>query len=127
LEENPMKILVIDDSRFQRSQLTRMLGQLGHEVIGAGNGQEGLVMLLQEGPDVVLCDLLMPVLDGFGFLAMVKAQAIPTPVIVASADVQNSTRELCFQLGARSFVTKPCSAEDLEAVLQPLGMLEGQP
>ena len=122
-----MKILVVDDARFQRNQVTRMLQGLGHSVIEASNGQEGYVKLMQVGPDVVLCDLLMPVMDGFAFLAMVQKNAIATPVIVASADVQNSTREQCFQLGARGFLNKPCTPQTLAAALRDLPAREEQP
>ena len=113
-----MKVLIIDDARFQRGQMTRMLTELGHTVIEATNGQEGFVRLLQDGPDVVICDLLMPVMDGQTFLATVQKNHIETPVIVVSADVQISTREQCFQLGARAFINKPCNSKDLAEALK---------
>lgn len=116
-----MKILIIDDARFQRGQMTRMLTELGHTVIEAANGQEGYVTLLQEGPDAVFCDLLMPVLDGRGFLAAVQKNQIQTPVVIVSADVQTSTKEQCARLGARAFINKPCSAADLGAALKAIG------
>ena len=115
-----MKILIIDDARFQRGQMTRMLTELGHTVIEAAHGQEGYVKLLQEGPDVVFCDLLMPVMDGQGFLAAIQKNQVPTPVIIVSADVQTSTKEQCAQLGARAFINKPCTAKDLAEALKAL-------
>jgi CheY-like chemotaxis protein len=94
-----VKILIIDDARFQRGQMARMLGELGHTVIEAANGQEGYMKLCTEGPDAVVCDLLMPVMDGIAFLTMVQKHQIQTPIIVASADVQLTTREQVQSLG----------------------------
>jgi CheY-like chemotaxis protein len=114
-----LKILVIDDSRFQRAQLAWMLGELGHEVLEAPDGQEGLRLLEAQAPDLALCDLLMPVMDGREFLAQVQRSGLATPVLVLSADVQSSTREACRTLGARGFLTKPCSPEDLATAIRP--------
>lgn len=115
-----MKILIIDDARFQRGQMARMLTELGHSVIEAANGQEGYMKLCTEGPDVVVCDLLMPVMDGIAFLTMVQKHQLSTPVIVASADIQKSTRDQVFSLGAKAFLNKPCGIQDLSAALQDI-------
>jgi twitching motility two-component system response regulator PilH len=116
-----MKILIIDDARFQRRQVARMLGEMGHTVLEAENGQEGFMTLCTTGPDVVVCDLLMPVMDGIAFLQMTRKHALPTPVIIVSADVQSSTRAQCLELGAHAFVNKPCQASDLAEALKGLG------
>lgn len=121
-----MKILIIDDARFQRGQMARMLSELGHEVIEAVNGQEGYMKLCTEGPEAVVCDLLMPVMDGIAFLTMVQKHQIPVPVIVASADIQKTTREQVMGLGAKAFINKPCSLQDLAGALAALGA-EDQP
>ena len=115
-----MKILIIDDARFQRGQMARMLGELGHTVIEAVNGQEGYMKLCTEGPDAVVCDLLMPVMDGIAFLTMVQKHQLQTPVIVASADIQLSTKDQVHKLGAKAFINKPCSIQDLANALQSL-------
>jgi len=115
-----MRILIIDDARFQRGQVSRALSELGHTVLEAANGQEGFMILLQEVPDVVICDLLMPVMDGIGFLEMVKKHQVSTPILILTADVQKSTREQCLQLGARAFLNKPCNAEELAEALKSI-------
>lgn len=117
-----MKILIIDDARFQRGQMARMLGELGHTVIEATNGQEGYMKLCTEGPDVVVCDLLMPVMDGIAFLTMVQKHQIQTPIIVASADVQHTTKDQVQSLGAKAFINKPCTIQDLANALKRLDM-----
>jgi CheY-like chemotaxis protein len=116
-----VKILIIDDARFQRGQMARMLGELGHEVIEAVNGQEGYMKLCTDGPDAVVCDLLMPVMDGIAFLTLVQKHQIQVPIIIASADIQKSTREQVFGLGARAFINKPCTVQDLSQALEGLG------
>nr|WP_320134041.1 response regulator [uncultured Holophaga sp.] len=115
-----MNILTIDDARFQRSQMVRMLTEMGHSVKEAVNGQEGFMTLLQEMPDAVICDLLMPVLDGFAFLGLVQKHQVGVPVIIVSADVQDSSRKECLDLGARAFLNKPCRREELESVLKAI-------
>jgi CheY-like chemotaxis protein len=113
---NSMKVLIIDDARWQRKQLAKMLSAGGHQVIEAANGIEGLA-LLGENPDAIVCDLLMPVLDGFGFLEALRERGCLVPVIIVSADIQRTSRARCAELGACQFVPKPCSAEELlEAV-----------
>jgi len=115
-----VKILTIDDARFQRGQMVRMLTEMGHTVTEAVNGQDGFMTMLQDVPDAVICDLLMPVLDGFALLALVQKHQIEIPVVIVSADVQESSREECMRLGARAFLNKPCKREDLEKVLKTL-------
>lgn len=107
-----MKILIIDDARWQRSQLTRILTAAGHEVVQACDGVEGLSRL-DDGPELVICDLLMPALDGFGFLEAVRERGNRVPVVIASADIQRTSRERCAELGARRFLSKPYSPDTL--------------
>ncbi|MCB9915293.1 MAG: response regulator [Planctomycetes bacterium] len=113
------RILVVDDSSFQRMMVKNLLIAHGHEPILAENGQVGLERL-QEHPDVVLCDLVMPVLDGFQFLETVASHERPVPTVVISADIQASARERCMQLGARGFLNKPVAEDQLLRTLAEL-------
>ena len=63
-----MKILVIDDDKGLRKSLTLILDDAGYPVIQAQDGKEGLAKALSEEPDIILCDVRMPELDGLGFL-----------------------------------------------------------
>lgn len=103
-----------------------MLGELGHTVIEAVNGQEGYMKLCTEGPDAVVCDLLMPVMDGIAFLTLVQKHQLQTPIIIASADIQLSTKEQVASLGAKAFLNKPCTIQDLAGALQGLESQGGQ-
>ena len=80
-------MLVIDDDRSAREVVRRTLTESGYRVIEASNGQVGLDMIEAEGADLVLLDLMMPVMDGFEFLARLRQDARYTevPVVVVTA------------------------------------------
>ena len=107
-----MKILIIDDSPWQRKHLARILGAVGHDVIEASNGMDGISRFAEQ-PSVIVCDLLMPGIDGFGVLGALRDHATPIPIVIASADIQRTTRQKCEELGARRFVAKPYGAADI--------------
>src|SRR4051795_3809402 len=107
-DEKPIRILVVDDSAFNRQTITAMLeGVPALQVAGrAADGEEGLRLAFQLQPDVITLDLEMPKMDGFSFLRLLMARQ-PTPVIVISG---YATRENVFkalELGALDFVAKP--------------------
>lgn len=108
-----MKILVVDDSSWQRSMLKKVLGGAGHSVVDAANGNDALAKVEAESPEVIVCDLLMPELDGFGFLALLQERRSTVPVVIASADIQKSSQDKCRELGAFGFVGKPYAPEQL--------------
>jgi CheY-like chemotaxis protein len=111
------KILLVDDSKFQRKSMSKLLTDLGHKVSEAENGEMGLKMVDTVQPDLIITDLLMPVLDGIGLLRGLKKKGCPIPAIVVSADIQVSTRQECLQIGAKAFLTKPINSADMEATL----------
>lgn len=81
-----MTILVIEDSRFLRSALQRMLARAGHRVIVAGDGLEGLRQAREMHPDVILLDMMLPALDGTEVLRQLKGNPLTRaiPVVVLS-------------------------------------------
>ena len=111
------KILLIDDSKFQRKNVSRLLTGMGHEVSEAENGEIGLQTVETFKPDLIITDLLMPVLDGLSVLRSLKKRGCKTPAIVVSADIQESTRQECLQLGAKAFLTKPVNTADIETAI----------
>ncbi len=111
------KVLVIDDSGFQRRWITRTLTALGHETIEAVNGLEGLRVAGAERPDCITVDLNMPEMDGIAFLGNLKSGETPIPVIVITANIQDDTRKLCTELGAAAFLNKPFKPTELEQAL----------
>lgn len=111
------KILVVDDSSFARMRVCHMLQEGGHETVEAADGREGLAMAQQEQPDCILTDLLMPEMDGVGLLAALKELGFKLPIIVLTADIQESKRKQCEELGAAGFLSKPPQSKVLLALI----------
>jgi twitching motility two-component system response regulator PilH len=107
------KILIIDDSSFQRKILSGILKEGGHDIMIAENGKDGLESIEKEKPDLIITDLLMPEYDGHFFLEQAKAKNIQIPVLIVTSDIQESTRNRCIARGAAGFVNKPVKKETL--------------
>ena len=108
-----LKVLVVDDSLFARMNICDMLKDAGYDCLQAQNGREGLEKVRAENPDCILSDLLMPELDGIGFLKSLREQGNRVPVIVLSADVQDSKRSQCLELGTAGFLSKPPRKDEI--------------
>ena len=119
------KILIIDDAGFSRHMLGRIVGAVGHQIIEAENGEEGLTKILEEKPDLVLSDLLMPVMSGEELLAVLKEKQVDIPVIIMTSNIQQTIIQKCHDLGAAAFLNKPPKKEELwqkiEELLQKSG------
>jgi CheY-like chemotaxis protein len=105
-----LSVLVVEDSEDARESLRLLLKLLGAEVSVARDGREALDMMLQgASPDVVLCDLLMPRLDGFEFIRELDSRLSPAhpPVIAVSGLASEASRERTFQAGFEGHVKKP--------------------
>ena len=111
------RILVVDDSIFARLKICSMLKEAGHETVEAANGREGLELACALLPDCILSDLLMPEMDGIGFLAALSERNIRLPVIVLTADIQETKRQQCLALGAAAFIAKPPQKTELLELL----------
>ncbi len=114
------KILLIDDSWLSRRAMVNMISQYGHEIIEAENGIEGLEKLKETDPDCIFLDLLMPEMDGYQVLAELNKKKIKTPVVVCSADIQETAKNECLQLGAIDFINKPPKDDDILQVLKKI-------
>lgn len=103
------RILAIDDDDMVRMMLADILGDLGYEIIQAVNGKDGLDKFRQERPDVVLLDVMMPVMDGFACLEELRKQPgtdlLPIVMLTAAEDTDSIKRS--FDLGATDFIPKP--------------------
>ena len=124
-DDRPGRVLVVDDSGVNRRLLVRALTEQGHEVRAAENGRRALEMLREgvstgAGFDVVLLDLLMPVMDGYSTLAEIKAdeRLDQLAVIMVSAVHELESVVRCIDLGATDYLPKPFSAAVLRARLR---------
>lgn len=106
--QSPLRVLVVDDSAYNRKNITEILEGSGEiEVVGrAGDGEEALRLALQLKPDAITLDLEMPRMDGFTFLRILMSKQ-PTPVIVISSYSQKENVFKALELGAIDFVAKP--------------------
>ena len=107
------KLLVTDDSLFQRMRIVSWLIDEGFETVQAGSGLEALEILASEDLDLVICDLLMPDMDGFEFLEALKTKGLEIPVVIHTANIQSAAKERCETLGAKGFVSKTSQSEGL--------------
>jgi len=112
-----VKVLIIDDSAFQRKILSHLVSGLCYDVITADNGQDGIRKALDEKPDLLLTDLLMPEYDGFWLLEQRASQNIAIPVIIITSDVQTTTLSRCLEMGAVGFLNKPVKPEELQSAI----------
>jgi len=115
--ESKAHILVVDDHEDNRELLLRLLQKQGHTVAVAENGQRALELISQETFDLVLLDIMMPVMDGFEVLTKLGEEGIlpNLPVVVVSAGTQMEQVVRCIELGADDYLNKPFKASLLKA------------
>ena len=111
------KILIVDDSAMSRRIVRTSLESAGLEVVEAADGMVGLERYFLEKPDVVMLDLVMSGMYGLDVLAKLREMDPRAAVIVATADIQTSTRSLAMEAGASAVITKPFVAEELTAAV----------
>lgn len=117
-------LLICDDSAMARKQLLRALPpEWPVEVSQAAHGEEALQRIREGGVDLLLLDLTMPVLDGYGVLAGLRAEGRACKVIVVSGDVQDEAVRRVSELGALAFLKKPADPALVRDTLQRLGLL----
>ncbi|GAB1538704.1 PAS domain S-box protein [Scytonema sp. NUACC21] len=115
IKDRRPKVLVIDDKWENRSVIANLLSPIGFDVAEAIDGQQGWYKLQEFQPDLVITDLLMPKLDGFGLIKRIReSEAFKnTIVIVSSASVFESDRHRSLEVGGNDFLPKPIQAIDL--------------
>lgn len=111
------RIVIIDDSWLARRGIMGMLQNEGHEIIEADDGANGVRAVIETTPDCAVLDLLMPDMDGVGVLKQLKEKNSTTPVIVMTADIQESVKKQIMDLGAFAFLNKPPKVEELIKVI----------
>ena len=107
------KVLVVDDSAMSRRMVRRILEQGGYSVIEAEEGVAALETYFLEKPDLVLLDLVMTGMYGLDVLTKLRELDPGARVVVASADIQSSTRTMVTDAGARFFLSKPFVPEQV--------------
>jgi CheY-like chemotaxis protein len=112
----PMKtVLVIEDNSDIRENIVEILGINTYAVICADNGRKGLDMAINQSPDVIVCDLMMPELNGYEVLEHLKndSRTSGIPFIFLTASVERMAVETGINLGAEAYLRKPFESEEL--------------
>jgi len=112
------KILIVDDSALSRRMLRRILESAGYEVVEADDGMTALEVYFLEKPDLVLLDLVMKGMYGLDVLVKLREMDPKALVVVASADIQSSTRTMVDEAGALGFINKPFVTEQVIASVE---------
>ncbi|HXE65224.1 MAG TPA: response regulator [Bryobacteraceae bacterium] len=109
------KILVADDKPSSRELIRTLLEHSGYEILEAGDGQEALDIARASAPDLILLDIHMPVLDGYGTVKAMrqdeKLQSLPIVALTASA--MHSDRDRALKAGFTAYIAKPVSLKTL--------------
>ena len=109
------KVLAVDDSRTLRDMLANCLTGAGHEVRTACDGAEALKELRECGPDIVITDLNMPVMDGLDFIEAARAEDAgrDLPLLLLTTETASELKERAKRVGATGWLTKPFSADQV--------------
>lgn len=124
MDINTKTILVIDDEPMLRYTLKELLLDLGFQVKEASHGQQGLDILASDKIDLVLLDMVMPVLSGMEVLYKMRELQMNTPVVLSSGRARGLDPEELEQLGVLGILNKPYSMAQLSEVLEEVPSLE---
>ena len=103
----PKKLLIVDDEASIRETLTRFFRSQGYEVRSASDGRQALGLILEDRPDMVITDMNMPVLDGFGLMRAAAESAPGLSVIMMTGVGEEEAAVRAKALGAVDYVSKP--------------------
>ena len=113
-------ILIVDDKWENRSVIVNLLEPLGFTVVEAEDGQDGLMKAVQVKPNLIITDIMMPIMNGYQFLQQIRQSDLlkALPVIVSSASVSSMDQQQSLDAGGDDFLTKPVQADDLFQMLR---------
>lgn len=113
-------ILLVEDEPHLLEGLAELLRYAEYSTLTANNGASGVALAIAQQPDLILCDMMIPEIDGFGVLARVRAEAsiAHTPFFFMSAKTDAETQALAIQRGADGFIAKPFLFDELLQLLE---------
>lgn len=113
-------ILIVDDEEEYRELMLTALGDAGYKALGAENGTRGLELARTHAPDLILCDLMMPGLNGYATLAALKEDPVTAaiPVVFMTVISDASSKEHARSLGAIDYIEKPLRLKELFAIIE---------
>ena len=115
-----MRVLIVEDDEASRYLAKRVVEHMGHEVMTATDGVDGLASARREHPDLLLLDLRMPGMNGLDVVREIRSDPSlrALPVIAVSANNSSEDREAALAAGCDDFVVKPYQPEDLRAAIR---------
>ena len=116
------KILIIEDDQDILEMLEYNLREEGYDTFSALNGKDGIALAKKEQPNLIILDIMLPILDGFEVCRLLKRDEIAAqiPVIILSAKSQETDKIVGLELGADDYVTKPFSPRELIARIRAI-------
>src|SRR6185295_2426929 len=114
------RILIIEDETPMRTALADVMEAEGYRALTAADGESGLKRAMEEKPDLILLDIMMPKLDGYEVCAELRRLANPVPVLMLTAKGQIEDRVTGLDAGADDYLVKPFSTEELLARVRAL-------
>ena len=119
-KSRPIKVMVVDDSKTIRRTAETLLSKAGYEVITATDGFESLSRIVDQAPDIIFVDIMMPRLDGYQTCALIKRNAVfkKTPVVMLSSKDGLFDRARGRIVGSDQYLTKPFTREELLGAIE---------
>ena len=113
MEQSKIKVLLVEDERMLAEILADTLSNRGMEIVLAFDGEEGLRKARTEQPDVVVCDIMMPRMDGYTMVENLRKEGVQTPVMFLTA--RSATEDVVrgFEIGAADYLKKPFALDEL--------------
>ena len=125
------KILIVEDEQNIVDILSFNLEREGYDTIEAYDGPTGLKLALEENPDLILLDLMLPGMDGFDVCRQIRRAGHATPILMLTAREEEADKVLGLELGADDYITKPFSMQELlarvKANIRRVGMVPAAP
>ena len=116
------RILITEDNAEIRALVSSILVEEGHKVSVAQNGQQGLDMLMEDPPDILVLDIMMPQMDGYSVLKELKSAGVKDQmkILILTAKTSESDWVRGYKLGADSYLTKPFDTDELINAIEDL-------
>ncbi|MFP4472601.1 MAG: response regulator transcription factor [Candidatus Omnitrophota bacterium] len=114
-DSDAKKILVVDDNPTDRTLIISLLERAGHMVVSADQAPDGVDMALNQAPDLIILDVMMPIINGFNICRLIKSHTEQghIPIVLVTSRAEEEDRHIGEEVGADGYITKPFDPEIL--------------